>query len=55
MSRFNEEIVEQAALGWVTEIGYFVLKEPFGPRRAAATAMVVFGIAVIQLSRAAWL
>jgi drug/metabolite transporter (DMT)-like permease len=33
-------------------IGYFVLKEPFGRRRLAATAMVLAGIAVLQLTRA---
>ncbi len=33
-------------------IGYFILKEPFGLRRVAATAMVLGGIAVLQLSRA---
>jgi drug/metabolite transporter (DMT)-like permease len=35
-------------------IGYFVLKEPFGPRRLLATAMVLAGIAVLQLTRAGW-
>lgn len=35
-------------------IGYFVLKEPFGPRRAAATATVLAGIGVLQLARAGW-
>jgi drug/metabolite transporter (DMT)-like permease len=34
-------------------IGYFVLKEPFGAKRAIATATVLGGIAVLQLSRAA--
>jgi drug/metabolite transporter (DMT)-like permease len=33
-------------------IGYFILKEPFGPKRLAATAMVLAGIAVLQLTRA---
>ena len=33
-------------------IGYFILKEPFGPRRLAATAMVLAGIGVLQLARA---
>jgi drug/metabolite transporter (DMT)-like permease len=33
-------------------IGYFVLKEPFGRKRLAATAMVLAGIAVLQLTRA---
>ena len=33
-------------------IGYFILKEPFGARRVAATALVVCGIVVLQLSRA---
>ena len=34
-------------------IAYFVMKEPFGARRAGATAFVVGGIAVLQLTRAA--
>ena len=34
-------------------ISYFVLKEPFGPKRAIATAIVLGGIALLQLSRAA--
>ena len=34
-------------------IGYFILKEPFGVKRLAATAMVLAGIAVLQLTRAA--
>jgi drug/metabolite transporter (DMT)-like permease len=33
-------------------IGYFILKEPFGLKRLAATAMVLGGIAVLQLTRA---
>jgi len=33
-------------------IGYFILKEPFGPRRLAATTLVLAGIAVLQLARA---
>lgn len=32
-------------------IGYFILKEPFGMKRLAATAMVLAGIAVLQLTR----
>ncbi|MEP7084008.1 MAG: EamA family transporter [Betaproteobacteria bacterium] len=31
--------------------GYFVLKEPFGMKRLSATAMVLAGIAVLQLTR----
>jgi drug/metabolite transporter (DMT)-like permease len=34
-------------------IAYFVMKEPFGARRAGATALVLGGIAVLQLTRAA--
>ena len=34
-------------------ISYFVLKEPFGAKRAIATAIVLGGIALLQLSRAA--
>lgn len=33
-------------------IGYFIMKEPFGIKRLAATAMVLAGIAVLQLTRA---
>lgn len=33
-------------------IGYFILKEKFGTRRIVATALVVSGIAVLQVSRA---
>jgi drug/metabolite transporter (DMT)-like permease len=32
-------------------IGYFILKEPFGMKRLAATATVVAGIAVLQITR----
>jgi drug/metabolite transporter (DMT)-like permease len=34
-------------------ISYFVLKEPFGAKRAIATAIVLGGIATLQISRAA--
>jgi len=34
-------------------IAYFVMKEPFGAKRVGATALVVGGIAVLQLTRAA--
>ena len=33
-------------------IGYFVMKEAFGLKRVVATALVISGIAVLQLSRA---
>jgi len=35
-------------------IGYFVLKEPFGRKRVAATVTVLAGIAVLQFARAGW-
>ena len=33
-------------------IGYFILKESFGLKRMVATALVITGIGVLQLSRA---